>query len=90
VSASNCELPGVSEWMWSVILEASISGEYWTQGEHSGGLLNYLKSLMMDIGVPWESLIALKQYLNEAFKLALKQALKPALKRTLSNNVQYQ
>jgi hypothetical protein len=33
---SRWEPPGVSERMWSVKLEASISGEYQTLGGHSG------------------------------------------------------
>ena len=32
---SHWKTPGVSERMWSVILDASISGEYQTLGEHS-------------------------------------------------------
>jgi hypothetical protein len=33
---SRWEPPGVSEWMWSVNVKASISGEYQTLGGHSG------------------------------------------------------
>ena len=33
---SHWKIPGVSERMWSVNLDASISGEYQTLGEHSG------------------------------------------------------
>jgi len=46
--------PGVSERMWSVNLDASISGEYQTLGGHCGRPSEYLGSLMTGTGVPWE------------------------------------
>ena len=44
----------MSERMWSVNLDASISGEYQTDGGHSNQLSEYLRSLMTGTGVPWE------------------------------------
>jgi hypothetical protein len=46
--------PGVSEWMWIVNLEASISGEYQSIGGHSGWLWEQLESLMTCTGVPYK------------------------------------
>jgi hypothetical protein len=46
--------PGVSERMWIVNLEASISGEYQSIGGHSGWLWEQLESLMTCTGVPYK------------------------------------
>jgi len=48
------EPPEVSERMWSVNLDASISGEYQTVGGYSGRPSESLKSLMTGSGVPWK------------------------------------
>jgi len=44
----------VSERMWSVNLESSISEEYQTIGGHSSHHSEYLGSLMTGTEVPWE------------------------------------
>jgi len=46
--------PEVSERMWSVNLDASISEEYQTVGGHSGRPSELLRSPMSGTGVPWE------------------------------------
>ena len=46
--------PGVSERMWSVNWDASISGEYQTLGGHSGRPSELLGSLMTATEVPSE------------------------------------
>jgi hypothetical protein len=51
---SRWEPPGVSERMWSVNLEASVSGEYQTLGGHSGRPSELLGPVMIGTGVPWE------------------------------------
>jgi len=51
---SHWKTPGVSERMWSVNLDASISAQYQTLGGHSGWASESLGSLMTATGVPWE------------------------------------
>jgi len=46
--------PEVSERIWSVNLEWSISGEYQTVRGHSGLPLEYWRALRMGTEVPWE------------------------------------
>jgi hypothetical protein len=48
--------PGVSERMWSVNLDASISGEYQTLGELSGQPSEKLGALATSMGAPTTSL----------------------------------
>jgi len=49
---SHWKTPGVSKRMWSVNLDASISGEYRTLGGHSGRPSESLRSLKTGTGVP--------------------------------------
>jgi len=49
---SHWKPPGVSERMWSVNLDASISGEYQTLGGHSCRPSEYLGAAMTSLGAP--------------------------------------
>jgi len=53
---SHWKSPGVSERMWSVNLDASISGEYQTLGEHSCRLSEQLGLPVTSLGAPTTSL----------------------------------
>lgn len=44
----------MTERMWGAILNGLISGEYQTEGGHSGKPSEELKSLIIGTGVPWE------------------------------------
>jgi hypothetical protein len=48
------EPPEVSERMWSVNLDGSMSGEYQTIGGHSDLPLELLRALITGTGIPWK------------------------------------
>jgi len=53
---SHCKPPGESERMWSVNLDASISGEYQTLGGHSCRPSEYLGAPVTSLGAPTTNL----------------------------------
>jgi hypothetical protein len=51
---SHCKPPGVPERMWSVTIDALLSGEIHTLGVQSSRASEYLRSLTAGARIPWE------------------------------------
>jgi len=51
---SHCKPRGVPERMWSVNIDASLSGQFQSLGVQSSRSSEYLRSLIAGAGIPWE------------------------------------